>query len=140
MAVSAGAGVLLAVLVRINATLGTYVGELTATFVVHGVGTAFALVLVAHRLDGAFWTRLADAPAVDWTGGVWSVAMVWVATLVVPHLGTALAVSLFIASDLAFSAVTDRAGLLGLPQIRLSPRRLAGLVLAILGVLLVRFG
>jgi transporter family-2 protein len=140
VAASIGAGVLLGVLVRVNATLGTHLGTLRATFTVHGVGTAFALVLLARRLDRSFWTRLSRAPAIDWTGGLWSVAMVWVATVVVPELGTALAVSLFIASDLVVSAVTDRAGLLGLPRVRLSPRRIAGLCLAILGVVLVRFG
>jgi transporter family-2 protein len=137
---SVAAGVLLAILVRINATLGTYVGELSATFAVHGVGTAFAVLLIAHRLNPSFWNRLAAAPAVDWTGGLWSVMMVWVATLVVPQLGTALAVSLFIAADLLFSALSDRFGLLNLPTVHLSWQRIAGILLAIVGVLLIRFG
>ena len=137
---SIAAGVLLGLLVRVNATLGTYVGELSATFAVHGVGTAFAALLVAHRFDRTFYEDLSAAPAIDWTGGLWSVMMVWVATLVVPQLGTALAVSLFIASDLLFSAVSDRFGLLDLPTVQLSWQRIIGVVLAILGVVLIRFG
>jgi len=137
---SVAAGVLLGILVRVNATLGTHVGELSATFAVHGVGTVFAALLVARRFDRSFWNRLSTAPAIDWTGGLWSVMMVWVATLVVPQLGTALAVSLFIAADLLFSALSDRFGLLDLPTVHLSWQRIAGVLLAIVGVLLIRFG
>jgi transporter family-2 protein len=137
---STAAGVLLGVLVRVNATLGTHLGEFRATFAVHVVGTAFALLLVAPRAGWGTARELAGAPPFDWTGGLWSIAMVWVATVVVPRLGTALAVSLFVASDLFFSASADAIGGRGRPRVPLSGRRVAGLALALAGVLLVRFG
>jgi transporter family-2 protein len=139
-AASAAAGVLLGVLVRVNATLGTHLGEFGATFAVHVVGTAFALLLVAPRAGRGTVQKLAEAPPFDWSGGLWSIAMVWVATVVVPQLGTALAVSLFVASDLFFSAAADAIGGRGRPRVPLSGRRVAGLALALAGVLLVRFG
>lgn len=137
---SIGAGVLVGVLVRINATLGTYIGTLEATFVIHGVGTAFAVLLLLPWLGGSFWRSLAEAPVYEWTGGLLSVAMVLLANLVVPVLGMALAVALFVAADLFFSSVTDRFGWLGLPQVALSWRRMVGLVLAVIGVVLVHWG
>jgi len=140
VAVSAAAGVLVGVLVRINATLGTQIGTLEATFVIHGIGTGFALLLVLPWLRRSFWRRLAAAPSYEWTGGVLSVAMVLLANLVVPVLGMALAVSLFIAADLVFSSVTDRFGWLGLPQVALSGQRILGLVLVLVGVLLIHWG
>ena len=135
-----GSGLLLSVIVRVNATLGEQVGEVEATFLVHLVGTLFALLLVAPRLGPSFWRTLSDRPWVEWTGGLLSVVMVWVANVAVPALGTALAVSLFVAGDLFFSSVADRSGRWGLVRVRLSPRRVIGLLLALAGVLLIHWG
>lgn len=134
------AGLMLSVVVRVNASLGTRIGEVEATFVIHLVGTAFALLLVAPRLGRPFWTRLARRPWVEFTGGVISFAMVLVSNIVVPHLGTALAVSLFVAGDLFFSTVSDRAGWMDLVYVQVSRRRLIGLALAFIGVLLIHSG
>lgn len=135
-----GAGLLLSVIVRVNATLGEQVGEVEATFLVHLVGTLFALVLVLPRLGPSFWRVLGERPWTEFTGGLLSVAMVWVANVAVPVLGTALAVSLFVAGDLFFSSVADRSGRWGLVRVRLSSRRVLGLLLALAGVLLVHWG
>ncbi|MFO8098639.1 MAG: DMT family transporter [Salinibacter sp.] len=134
------AGLLLSVIVRVNATLGEQVGEVEATFLVHLVGTLFAVLIVLPRLGSSFWGRLRERPWREWTGGLLSVAMVWVANVAVPALGTALAVSLFVAGDLFFSSVVDQSGRWGLVRVRLSPRRIIGLLLALAGVLLVHWG
>ena len=107
---------------------------------IHLVGTLFALVLVSPWLGRDFWTTLSGRPWVEFLGGVLSVAMVLIANLVVPHLGTALAVSLFVTGDLFFSSVSDRAGWMKLVRIQVSRRRVAGLLLALAGVLLVHWG
>lgn len=138
--VSVGAGLLLSMVVRVNATLGTRIGEIEATFVIHLVGTLFALVLVSPRLGTDFWKTLSGRPWVEFTGGVISVGMVLIANLVVPHLGTALAVSLFVAGDLFFSTLSDMRKWMGVTKIQLSWRRMAGLLLAFTGVLLVHWG
>lgn len=137
---SACAGLMLSVVVRVNATLGTEIGEVEATFVVHLIGTVFALLITLPWLGPPFWEELADRPWVELSGGLLSVAMVLVANLAVPHLGTALAVSLFVAGDLFFSTVSDQAGWLDLIQIQVSVRRLLGLLLAFAGVLLIHWG
>lgn len=138
--VSVGAGLLLSMVVRVNATLGTRIGEIEATFVIHLVGTLFALVLVSPWLGTDFWKTLSGRPWVEFTGGVTSVGMVLIANLVVPHLGTALAVSLFVAGDLFFSTLSDMRKWMGVTKIQLSWRRMAGLLLAFTGVLLVHWG
>lgn len=138
--VSIAGGLLLGVTVRINATLGEYVGVLEGSFIVHLTGTAFALLLVGARLDGSVWETLRRSPRHELTGGIIGVVMVLLANVTVPQLGVALAVSLFVAADLFFSSVSDHFGWLGLPQIRVSRRRVVGLLLVLAGVLLVRFG
>lgn len=138
--VSIAAGLMLSAIVRVNATLGTRIGEIEATLVVHLVGTLFALLLVAPWLGKSFWTTLSGRPWTELGGGVLSVVMVVVANVVVPHLGTALAVSLFVTGDLFFSTVSDRTGWMDLVEIRLSRRRIVGLLLALTGILLVHWG
>ena len=133
---SAGAGVLLGLIVRINATLGVYVGVLEATFVIHLVGTLFALCLLATRINRAFLVQLNRGPRYQLLGGLLGVLMVLLANLTVPRLGVALAVSLFIAADLFLSSMADHLGLFGLPRFRFSARRLLGLLLVMAGVLL----
>jgi len=138
--VSVIAGLMLSVIVRVNATLGAEIGEIEATFVVHLIGTGFACLLTMPWLGRGFWGQLSRRPWFEFAGGILSVAMVLVANLAVPHLGTALAVSLFVAGDLFFSTVSDQAGWMNLVQIQLSPRRILGLLLAFAGVLLIHWG
>ena len=135
--VSLGAGVLLGFAIRINATLGTYVGALEATFVVHLVGTVFAVALLRTRLDGRFARRLIRRPSHELSGGLLGVGMVLIANVVVPALGTALAVSLFIGADLFFSCFADHFGWFGVRRIRISWQRVGGLMLALAGILLI---
>lgn len=138
--VSIAGGLLLGVAIRLNATLGEYVGVLESSFIVHLTGTLFALLLVGARLNRSVWGMLRRSPRHELTGGIIGVVMVLLANITVPQLGVALAVSLFVAADLFFSSVSDHFGWLGLPQIRVSPQRVIGLLLVLAGVLLVRFG
>ena len=138
--VSVAAGCMLSAVVRLNATLGTRIGELEATFVVHLVGTGFALLVVSPWLGTRFWTELGERSWVELSGGVISVAMVLVSNYVVPVLGTAMAVSLFVAGDLLFSTVSDQSGWMDVIRVRVSRRRLLGILLAFVGVLLIHWG
>lgn len=140
VAVSCGAGVLLGLLVRINATLGEHLGIFEATFVIHLVGTVFAVLLLTRRLGRPFLRQLRRAPRYELAGGLFGVAMVALANLVVPPLGVALAVSLFITADLLASSAADHVGLFGLRRLPLTGRRLLGLLLVVAGVLLIRWG
>lgn len=137
---SIASGVLVGFTVRINATLGEYVGALESSFIVHLTGTAFALLLVGTRLKRPFWAMLRRGPSRELVGGIIGVTMVLLANLAVPQLGVALAVSLFVAADLFVSSLSDHFGWLGLRQIRASPQRVIGLLIVLAGVLLVRFG
>jgi transporter family-2 protein len=128
---------MLSVIVRINATLGTRIGELEATLVVHLVGTAFALLVVAPWLGAQFWTQLGERSWWELSGGAISVAMVVVANVVVPVLGTAVAVTLFVAGDLLFSTVSDQRGWMDVARVRISRQRLLGLLLAFTGAVLI---
>lgn len=134
------AGVFVALMIRLNATLGEHVGVLEGSFVVHLVGTAFATLLLLPRGRTLLSSGVKDAPRYTFIGGVLGVAIVMLANVVVPVLGVALTLSLSVAANLAFSTVSDHFGWFGLPVFRVTGRRLLGLALVVAGVLLVAFG
>lgn len=140
VAASVVAGGFVAVMIRLNATLGEHVGVLEGSFVVHLVGTAFATLLVVPRFEWARVRRLRATPAMLFVGGAIGVFIVMLANVVVPVLGIALTLSLSVAANLTFSTVADHFGWFGLPVFPVTLRRLVGLLLTLLGVLLVAYG
>jgi bacterial/archaeal transporter family-2 protein len=133
------AGVFVAVMIRLNATLGEHIGVLESSFVVHLVGTGFAAGLVLWRHNALLGPKARGAPAYTYFGGVLGVAIVMLANIVVPVLGVALTLSLSVAANLTFSTLSDHFGWFGLPQFRVSAQRLIGLALVLAGVLMVAF-
>lgn len=134
------AGAFVAIMIRLNATLGAHVGVLEGSFVVHLVGTAFSTLLVVPRVS---WERIGRLRQTPWTlfgGGALGVFIVLLANVVVPHLGVALTLCVSVAANLTFSTVADHFGWFGLPVFRVTVRRVVGLALVIGGTLLVAFG
>jgi transporter family-2 protein len=140
VAASVVAGAFVALMIRLNATLGEHVGVLEGSFVVHLVGTVFSTLLVVPRFQWTRVQRLRSAPARLFVGGALGVFIVLLANVVVPVLGVALTLSLSVTANLTFSTVADHFGWFGLPVFPVTPRRLLGLALTVLGVLLVAFG
>lgn len=136
---SLGAGLLVAVMIRLNATLGEHIGVLESSFAVHVGGTVFATVLLLPRLGRLRHTVGTPSPVL-FGGGVLGVLIVLLANVLVPMLGVALTLSLSVIANLLFSTLADHFGWLGLPVIPVTWQRVAGLALAIVGVVLVAFG
>jgi len=140
VAVALVAGLFVALMIRLNATLGEHIGVLEGSFVVHLVGTGFAALLLLPRGRRAIGGAVRDAPGYAFVGGVLGVVIVMLANVVVPVLGVALTLSLSVAANLSFSTLSDHFGWFGLPAFRVSTRRVVGLLLVLVGVLLVAFG
>jgi len=134
------AGAFVAIMIRLNATLGEHVGVLESSFVVHLVGTAFSTLLVVPRFGWQRVRNLRATPARLFAGGALGVFIVLLANVVVPVLGIALTLSLSVAANLTFSTLADHFGWFGLPVFPVTARRLVGLALTLLGVLLVAYG
>jgi transporter family-2 protein len=126
-------------MVRLNATLGTHIGVLESSFAVHVAGTIFSTVLILPGI-ARLGRRIAEPSLALFSGGALGVFIVLVANVLVPVLGIALTLSLSVVANLAFSTVADHFGWLGLPVIRVTWQRVAGLLLAVVGVVLVAFG
>lgn len=130
-------GFLLAVMIRLNASLGEAIGPMEATWVIHVVGMIAALAVCLYQRQFQWLPRLKTVPWFLLLGGVYGVIMVWLGNIFIPQLGMAISSSIFITVNLISSCVIDHWGWLGMPQTSISWRRIGGVVVAVVGVVLI---
>jgi transporter family-2 protein len=85
-------------------------------------------------------TAVRALPPEAWLGGRTGPFFVVAAAYSAPRIGVAATVTLLVAGQLAAAAALDHFGALGMAQREITPMRLAGLVLVVAGVVLVRRG
>jgi len=124
--------------VGMNATLARVIGSpVWASAVSFVVGllalVGFAAVSGSRASAGSF----GQVPAWAWMGGLLGACYVASVTIVGPRLGGMTMVALVIAGQLMVALVVDQFGILGYPQIAVTPTRLLGAVLLLAGALLV---
>jgi len=131
-------GAALTAQIGMNAAMARAVGTpVWAALVSFGVGLLALLPLVLlfgqRPPPGAF----AQAPAWAWLGGVLGAVYVASVTLLGPRLGGLTLVALVVAGQMVAGLLVDRFGVLGFPQVPVTPLRLLGAVLLVAGALLV---
>jgi len=134
---TAGAGGLIALQAPINAGLGKATGSLPAALVSFAVGTAAlaAIVVLSGKAGG-----LGSTFDVSWyylLGGLLGAVYVANALIAVSVIGAGGVAAATITGQLVFSMVIDRLGLFGLDQVALTPERIVGVVLLLVGTVLV---
>ncbi len=137
-ALTAGAGVLIALQAPVNSRLGKAVGTLPAAAISFGIGTV-VLVALATFLGGG-WGRIGQARHLGLlylTGGLLGAVYVTTVLVSVRTLGAGGVTAATIAGQLAAAVVVDQFGLLGVAKHPLSALRVAGLFLLAAGTFLV---
>jgi transporter family-2 protein len=108
-------------------------------FVSYLVGLiAMAVVVAALREPLPSAALAARIPWWAWSGGVFGAVFIVLAIYLVPQLGAATFIALLIAGQMSASVAFDHFGWLGLPQRSADLPRLAGIVLLVAGVMLIR--
>ena len=135
-----GAGVSVVAQQVLNASLRARIGSATwAALISYVVGSlTLLLVLLATREPWLSSAATAKSSIWSWTGGVFGTIYIVVAILLLPHMGAATAVALLVTGQMLGSLVFDHYGLFGLAQHPVDFSRLAGAVLLIAGVVLIR--
>lgn len=133
------AGGLVALQPPLNATLGDYVGSLPAAAVNFLMGAA-CLVTLALIFGGGFGD-LRSTGDLQWYylvgGGLVGAAYVTTVLVTVQTLGAGGVTAATVGGQLTASILIDRAGILGLPERAITPGRLLGVALLVLGVALI---
>jgi transporter family-2 protein len=131
-------GVGLTVQVGMNSTLGRAVGSsLWAAVGNFSVGLV-ALVACAALFSGRVATgSIAQVPGWAWWGGLFGASYVASATMLGPRLGAVALLVLVLAGQLVSALWVDQFGVLGFPRIPVTPLRLLGAALVVVGAVLV---
>ncbi|HEX7695423.1 MAG TPA: DMT family transporter [Sphingomonas sp.] len=134
------AGIGLAVQAPTNAALAKTSGSgLLAALVSFVVGSV-VLAATWAAIDRTAPSALCGAPAWAWAGGLYGACFVAAMAYAAPRLGLATTLTIAIASQLATALMLDHFGLLGLKMAPISLGKVAGVVLVLAGVVLVRRG
>jgi len=136
-------GMLVAVQPGINAQLGRSLGHpfygTVSNFTI-GFAVVALVGLVVLRPLAPKPEHVAATPWWAWLGGLLGVVFVTASLLLIPRLGAVLFLGAVLVGQLLAAGVIDQFGLVGLRQQSVSPTRLAGLGLLIVGLVLVQLG
>ena len=137
VALTAGAGGLVALQAPINSMLGKAAGTFAAASISFTIGT---IILVAITLVSGAKADLGAAGELPWyylTGGLLGAAYVTTVLVSVRTLGAGGVTAATIAGQLTTSVVLDKLGVLGLPEKPLTVARVVGVALLAAGVFLI---
>lgn len=130
-------GGLIALQPPVNSQLAKVTSVLGAAFISTAISAVLMGVLFFASGRSGELSRVPSVAPIYLIGGVVGAVLVTVSLLTVRTLGAAGVVTATVASQLIASALLDRAGVLGLEQIGLSPLRVLGFGLLLAGVALV---
>ena len=141
LALALTAGMFMPVQAGINSKLaGMLDGAIPAAFVSFLVGTLALAAIVAVMGQGVpFAAALKASPWWYWIGGTMGAFFVTATVILAPRIGGGAMIALTLAGQVAASMALDHFGLLGFPQIAFDGKRLAGSILLLAGVYLIRF-
>lgn len=133
------AGGMIALQAPTNAMLARAAGSpVLAALISFAVGT-IALLCVWLASGGRPGVKaFAGLPTYAWFGGMYGAVYVAVAAFAAPRIGLAALITIGIAGQIAVALTLDHFGALGLPRDPINLGRVAGALLVIAGVVLVR--
>lgn len=120
-----------------NTRLGEGIGNLETNAFVQGTAFALALIVLLFYRQGSF-SALGQVNKLYWLGGVLGLVITLTVMLDIKSLGTTLAVSIILISQLLIAAVIDAFGLMGSEKVAFGWSKYVGLALMTGGMLLFR--
>jgi transporter family-2 protein len=133
------AGGMIALQAPTNAILARAGGSpVLAALISFAVGTIALLIVWLASGNRPRSSAFAGLPPYAWFGGAYGAVYVAVAAYAAPRLGLAALITIGIAGQIAMALLLDQFGALGLPREPINLGRIAGALLVIAGVVLVR--
>lgn len=135
IAVSIIAGMAMSVQGVMNTRLGEGIGSMEANAFVQGSAFCLALLALLFYRQGSF-AALGQVNKLYWLGGVLGIVITLTVMLGIKSLGTTLAISVILISQLLVAALIDAFGLMGSEKVAFGWTKYAGLALMTAGMLL----
>ena len=133
------AGMAMSVQGVMNTRLGEGIGNMEANAFVQGSAFALALIVLLFYRQGSF-TALGQVNKLYWLGGVLGLVITLTVMLGIKSLGTTLAISIILISQLFIAALIDAFGLMGSEKLAFGWNKYLGLALMTGGMLLFKTG
>ena len=132
------AGIAMSVQGVMNTRLGEGIGSMEANAVVQGTAFVLALIALIFWRQGSF-TALGSVNKLYWLGGVLGIVITLTVMLGIKSLGTTVAISVILISQLLVAALIDAFGLMGSEKLAFGWNKYAGIAVMCGGMLLFRF-
>lgn len=133
------AGGMIALQAPTNAMLARAGGSpVLAALISFAVGTIGLLLVWLASGNRPGTSALAGLPWYAWIGGLYGALFVAVAAYAAPKIGLASLITIGIAGQIVMALILDQLGALGLPREPINIGRIAGALLVVAGVVLVR--
>ena len=129
------AGMAMSVQGVMNTRLGEGIGNMEANAFVQGTAFALAMIVLLFWRQGSF-SALGSVSRLYWLGGALGLVITLTVMLGIKSLGTTLAVSVILISQLLVAACIDAFGLMGSERLAFTWHKYAGLALMTGGMLL----
>jgi transporter family-2 protein len=138
--IAVGAGVSFVMQSAVNAQLRTVLASpVRASFISYLGGTlVMAVIALALRESWSYASDFTHSSWLLWTGGFFGAIYVIVSIVLLPRLGAATVFACLVTGQMIGSLLFDQYGLFGLTQRSIDPTRIAGAVLLVAGVVLIR--
>ncbi len=141
LALAVVAGFFMSVQAPTNAILGKASGSaVVAAFISFLIGTLALGVAVAAGSGRLLAPELRAVPWYAWLGGLYGAFFVAMAAFGAPRIGIGPLLTAAIAGQLIGAIVLDHYGMIGLARQPVSPEKLAGAALVLIGAFMVRRG
>lgn len=133
------AGAMVSIQAPTNAMLAKAGGSpVLAALISFAVGTIALLAVWIMSGNRPGVAAFGGLPWYAWIGGLYGAMFVAVAAFAAPRIGLASLITIGIAGQIAMALLLDHVGALGLPREEISLGRIAGAILVVAGVVLVR--
>ena len=132
------AGMAMSVQGVMNTRLGEGIGNMEANAFVQGTAFALALIALIFWRQGSF-TALGGVNKLYWLGGVLGIVITLTVMLGIKSLGTTVAISIILISQLMVAALIDAFGIMGSEKIAVGWNKYVGLAVMCGGMLLFKY-
>lgn len=126
-------GALTSIMILFNGTLSDSYGNLASTILIHIVGLIAIILLIIIKKDKLNFGK--KLPVLMYSAGFVGIGTVLLTNLSFMELGVSLTLALGLLGQSIFSLLIDHFGLFGIPVNKFEPKKIGGLALITLGII-----